>query len=68
MDILATEFSAAEFLEQLEAEHHIKPEVREMRNIGLFNKADWAVARVDSARGAIKLIANALRQSDTRFE
>ena len=34
VDILATEFSAAEFLEQLEAEHRIKPEVREMRNIG----------------------------------
>ncbi len=36
VDILATEFSAAEFLEQLEAEHRIKPEVREARNIGFL--------------------------------
>jgi SpoVK/Ycf46/Vps4 family AAA+-type ATPase len=34
VDILAAEFSVAEFLEQLEAEHRIKPEVRESRNIG----------------------------------
>jgi SpoVK/Ycf46/Vps4 family AAA+-type ATPase len=33
-DILATEFSAGEFLEQLEAEHRIKPEVRESRGMG----------------------------------
>ena len=33
-DILATEFSAAEFLDQLEAEHRIKPEVRESRGMG----------------------------------
>ena len=33
-DILATEFSAEEFLEQLEAEHRIKPEVREQRSMG----------------------------------
>ena len=33
-DILAVEFSAGEFLEQLEAEHRIKPEVRESRGIG----------------------------------
>ena len=33
-DILATEFSALEFLEQLEAEHRIKPEVRESRGMG----------------------------------
>jgi SpoVK/Ycf46/Vps4 family AAA+-type ATPase len=33
-DILATEFSAQDFMEQLEAEHRIKPEVREARNIG----------------------------------
>ncbi|MGR4868434.1 ATP-binding protein [Variovorax sp. LARHSF232] len=33
-EILAAEFSAAEFLEQLEAEHRIKPEVRESRGIG----------------------------------
>ena len=33
-DILATELSAEEFLEQLEAEHRIKPEVREGRGIG----------------------------------
>ena len=32
--ILATEFSAEEFLEQLEAEHKIKPEVREARGMG----------------------------------
>ncbi len=35
-DILAAEFSADEFLEQLEAEHKIKPEVREVRNIGFM--------------------------------
>jgi SpoVK/Ycf46/Vps4 family AAA+-type ATPase len=33
-DILAAEFSAEEFLEQLEAEHRIKPEVRESRGMG----------------------------------
>ncbi len=33
-DILAAEFSVEEFLEQLEAEHRIKPEVREQRSIG----------------------------------
>jgi SpoVK/Ycf46/Vps4 family AAA+-type ATPase len=33
-DILAAEFSADEFLEQLEAEHRIKPEVRETRGMG----------------------------------
>lgn len=32
--ILATEFSAEEFLEQLESEHKIKPEVREARSMG----------------------------------
>jgi SpoVK/Ycf46/Vps4 family AAA+-type ATPase len=32
--ILATEFSADEFLAQLEAEHRIKPEVRESRSMG----------------------------------
>jgi hypothetical protein len=31
IDILATAFSVAEFLDQLEAEHRIKPEVREGR-------------------------------------
>jgi SpoVK/Ycf46/Vps4 family AAA+-type ATPase len=36
-DILATQFSAEEFLEQLEAEHRIKPEVREARNIGFVH-------------------------------
>ena len=36
VDILAAEFSAAEFLDQLEAEHRIKPEVREARNIGFL--------------------------------
>ncbi len=33
-DILATTFSADEFIEQLEAEHRIKPEVREARGMG----------------------------------
>ena len=33
-DILAAEFSLEEFLEQLEAEHRIKPEVRESRGMG----------------------------------
>ncbi len=36
-DILAAEFSAEEFLEQLESEHKIKPEVREVRNIGFVH-------------------------------
>ena len=35
-DILATVFSADEFLEQLEAEHRIKPEVREGRGMGFL--------------------------------
>jgi len=34
VDILATTFSAEEFLDQLEAEHRIKPEVRESRGMG----------------------------------
>lgn len=34
VDILAAEFGAAEFLDQLEAEHRIKPEVREARGMG----------------------------------
>lgn len=34
--ILATEFSAEEFLAQLEAEHRIKPEVREGRTMGFM--------------------------------
>ncbi len=34
VDILAAEFSADEFLSQLEAEHRIKPEVRESRGMG----------------------------------
>ncbi|MDM0067163.1 AAA family ATPase [Variovorax sp. J31P207] len=33
-DILAVAFSADEFLDQLDAEHRIKPEVRESRGIG----------------------------------
>jgi SpoVK/Ycf46/Vps4 family AAA+-type ATPase len=33
-DILAAEFTAAEFLDQLDAEHRIKPEVRESRGMG----------------------------------
>ncbi|MDB5944914.1 MAG: ATPase protein family-like protein, partial [Ramlibacter sp.] len=36
VDILAAQLSAAEFLDQLEAEHRIKPEVREARNIGFL--------------------------------
>lgn len=36
VDILAAEFSAEEFLAQLEAEHRIKPEVREGRNMGFL--------------------------------
>jgi hypothetical protein len=35
-DILATAFSVDEFLEQLEAEHRIKPEVREGRSMGFL--------------------------------
>ncbi len=34
VDILAARFTPEEFLEQLEAEHRIKPEVREVRGIG----------------------------------
>jgi SpoVK/Ycf46/Vps4 family AAA+-type ATPase len=34
--ILAAQFGVEEFLEQLEAEHRIKPEVREARNIGFL--------------------------------
>jgi SpoVK/Ycf46/Vps4 family AAA+-type ATPase len=34
VDILAASFTPEEFLEQLEAEHRIKPEVREARTIG----------------------------------
>ena len=37
IDILATTFSAEEFMSQLEAEHRIKPEVRETRNIGFMH-------------------------------
>jgi SpoVK/Ycf46/Vps4 family AAA+-type ATPase len=33
-DILAVAFTAVEFLDQLDAEHRIKPEVRESRGIG----------------------------------
>jgi len=36
-DILAAQFSAEEFLEQLEAEHRIKPEVREARGMGFVH-------------------------------
>ena len=35
-DILAVEFTAEEFLSQLEAEHRIKPEVREARSMGFI--------------------------------
>jgi hypothetical protein len=34
VDILAETLSAQEFMAQLEAEHRIKPEVREARSIG----------------------------------
>jgi SpoVK/Ycf46/Vps4 family AAA+-type ATPase len=34
VEILAAQLSPEEFLEQLEAEHRIKPEVRESRSIG----------------------------------
>jgi SpoVK/Ycf46/Vps4 family AAA+-type ATPase len=37
VDILATEFTADEFLEQLQAEHRIKPEVREARGMGFVH-------------------------------
>jgi SpoVK/Ycf46/Vps4 family AAA+-type ATPase len=36
VEILAAEFSAEEFLEQLESEHRIKPDVRESRSIGFL--------------------------------
>lgn len=36
VQILAAQFTADEFLEQLEAEHRIKPEVRESRSIGFM--------------------------------
>ena len=36
-DILAAEFSVDEFMEQLEAEHRIKPEVREQTSIGFVH-------------------------------
>ena len=36
-DILAAEFTVEEFLEQLEAEHRIKPEVREQRSMGFMH-------------------------------
>ncbi len=37
VDILDTAFSADEFIEQLEAEHRIKPEVREARGMGFVH-------------------------------
>jgi SpoVK/Ycf46/Vps4 family AAA+-type ATPase len=37
VDILAAQIAPEEFLEQLEAEHRIKPEVREHRNIGFLH-------------------------------
>jgi SpoVK/Ycf46/Vps4 family AAA+-type ATPase len=36
VEILAAQLSPEEFLEQLEAEHRIKPEVREARSIGFM--------------------------------
>ena len=36
VEILAAQLSAEEFLEQLEAEHRIKPEVREARGMGFL--------------------------------
>ncbi|MDM0046692.1 ATP-binding protein [Variovorax dokdonensis] len=37
VDILATTFTPDEFLDQLEMEHRVKPEVREARGIGFFH-------------------------------
>jgi hypothetical protein len=37
VEILATQLAPEEFLDQLEAEHRIKPEVREARNIGFLS-------------------------------
>ncbi len=37
VEILATAFTADEFLEQLQAEHRIKPEVREARGMGFVH-------------------------------
>jgi hypothetical protein len=37
IDILGTGFSSDEFIEQLEAEHRIKPEVREARSMGFVH-------------------------------
>ena len=34
INILAAELSADEFLTQLQAEHHLKPEVRQLRSMG----------------------------------
>jgi SpoVK/Ycf46/Vps4 family AAA+-type ATPase len=42
-DILAAEFSVEEFLEQLEAEHRIKPEVREQRGMGFVHNTKMTV-------------------------
>jgi SpoVK/Ycf46/Vps4 family AAA+-type ATPase len=36
-DILASDFTVEEFIEQLEAEHRIKPEVREARGMGFVH-------------------------------
>ena len=36
LEILSAQLTPEEFLEQLEAEHRIKPEVREARNIGFL--------------------------------
>jgi SpoVK/Ycf46/Vps4 family AAA+-type ATPase len=37
VDILATSFTPDEFMDQLEMEHRVKPEVRESRGIGFFH-------------------------------
>ncbi|MNY74890.1 hypothetical protein D3C86_2140220 [compost metagenome] len=37
MEILAAELAPDEFMAQLEAEHRIKPEVREARGIGFLD-------------------------------
>jgi SpoVK/Ycf46/Vps4 family AAA+-type ATPase len=37
VQILAVQFTPDEFLEQLETEHRIKPEVREQRSIGFMH-------------------------------
>ena len=37
IDVLGEAFTADEFLSQLEAEHRVKPEVRQQRGMGFFH-------------------------------